>query len=272
MNSIEDILQVIVIGLPVAIFLLDTGRGLKALEVCKECLIFLNNNELRKSRKTFNLVSIYIYQTIFWAYCLIPDFTNAIHYGCKLLDFYRECGEIATEGNLSATLANMCEQQYKYEEARELYRRTVNITREAGDRNGEAYAQEKCGIISYRLCEYEKAEKYLSKALAIRIEIGDREGEANNYGNLGAVFRSFGEYDKAKEYLERALTIRIEIGDIEGEAADYGNLGVVLQSLGVYDKAKEYLEKALTIRKKNWRQRWRGKLLWKFGNRVSIPW
>ena len=37
MNNIDDILQAIFIGLVVAIFLLNTGRALKGIEVSKEC-------------------------------------------------------------------------------------------------------------------------------------------------------------------------------------------------------------------------------------------
>ena len=43
MNITEAILEAAFIGWVVAIFLLNTGRALKAIEVCKECLIFLNN-------------------------------------------------------------------------------------------------------------------------------------------------------------------------------------------------------------------------------------
>ena len=46
MNSIMDILEAISIGMVVANFLLNTGRGLKAIEVCTECPILLNNVHL----------------------------------------------------------------------------------------------------------------------------------------------------------------------------------------------------------------------------------
>ena len=142
----------------------------------------------------------------------------------------------------------MCEQQFKYVEAREFYQRAMNIMIETGDKKGEAYAYFKAGTISYRLGEYNKAKEYLEKALAITIEVGDRKGEASSYGILGNVFQSLGEYDKAKEYLEKALPIIIEIGDRAGEGSCYGNLGTVFKSLSRYDKAKEYLEKALSIK------------------------
>ena len=248
MNNITDILQAISIGLVVATFLLNTGRGLKAIDVSKECFIFLNNGVVKTEAEMFKLINIFIYNTIFRAYCLIPDYKKALIHGRKLLDIYHECGETNSEGNLTVILAKICEQQYKYVEAEELYEKATKIMKEMGDRKNEAYTDEKIGIMSYCLGEYHKAKEYLEKALAIRIQISDKEGEASSYGNLGIVFLSIGEYDNAKKYLEKALAINIQIGDKEGEASSYGNLGTVLRSLGEYDKAKKYLEKALAIR------------------------
>ena len=248
MNSIEDILQVIRIGLAVATFLLNTGRGLKTIEVCKECLIFLNNEVPEGEYQFFNLVNITLYKILIEAYCLATDYTNTTKYGWKLLHIYRGCGETAKEGNITLTLANICEQQFKFADARELYNRSMKIMREIGDRNREAYSSGKFGTMCYRLCEYDEAKANLEKALAIKIEIGDRQGEATCYGMLGIVSESLSKYDRAKGYLEKALAIRKEIGDREGEATCYGNLGMVFQSVGEYYKAKEYLEKALAVR------------------------
>ena len=248
MNNLEDILQVIGVGLAVATFLFNTGRGIKAIEVCTECLIFLKTKLPKKEHKFFNLVNIAIYKTLCKAYCIVNDYTNATKYFRKLLDIHRECGETANEGNITLTLAHMREKQFKYAEARELYKSATKIMREIGNRNGEAFSCGKFGIMSYCLGEFDKAKENLEKALAIRIEIGDRKGEAADHGNLGAVFKSLGEYGKAKEYLEKALSISIEIGYRTGQAVNYENLEAVFQSLGEYGKAKEYLEKALVIR------------------------
>ena len=250
MNNLEDILQVICVGWVVATFLLNTGRGIKAIEVCKECLIFQNKKLPKKEYKVFNLVNIAIYKTLCKAYCFVNDYTNATKYAWKLLDIHHGCGETAREGDITLTLANMYEQQFKYAEARELYKSATKIMREIKNRNGQAFSHGKCGIMSYFLGDFGKAKENLEKALAIRIEIGDRKGEATDYGNLGAVFKSLGEYGKAKEYFEKALAIRIKIGDRSGQAVDYGNLGTVFKSLGEYGKAKEYFEKALAIRTK----------------------
>ena len=248
MNITKDILQAVVIGLLVAVFLLNTGRALKAIRVCKECLSFLNNRVVKMEGEIFNLLYISIYRIIFKAYCLIPDHTEALIYGRKLLNIYRQCRKKGEETNLTILLANLYRKQYMYLEAMELYETAINIAKEVGDRENTAYANNMLGTISCHLGDYDKAKENLENALAIRIQIGDKKGEASSYGNLGTLFLSLRQYDKAKEYLEKALAIRIQIGDKDGEASSYGNLGTVFQSLGQYGKAKEYLDKALAMR------------------------
>jgi len=247
MNNIDDILQAIFIGLVVATFLLNTGRALKAIEICKECLMPLNNKVLKMEREIFNSLHIGIYKTSFRAYCLIPDHTKALIYGRKLLDIYRKRGKTDEEGNHMVKLADIYTQQHKYLEARELYEKAINIPKEKGDRRNEANTYEKIGIISYYLSDYDKAKENFNKALAIRLQTGDKNGQAADYGNLGTVLESLGQYDKAKEYLEKALAIKTQICDKEGEGTLYGNLGTVLLSLSEYGKAKEYLDEALSI-------------------------
>ena len=88
MNITEAFLEAAFIGWVVAIFLLNTGRAVKAIEVCKECSIFLNSIVVKLEEEIFNLLYIGIYTTIFRAYCLIPDHTEALIYGRKLLDVY----------------------------------------------------------------------------------------------------------------------------------------------------------------------------------------
>ena len=107
MNNLDCVFQVICVGFAIATFLLNTGRGIKAIEVSKECLIFLNHEVLRKEEGQFvDLVTIAIYEIIFIAYCFIPDYTNAIRHGNQLLDIYHQCGKTGEdEGILLLTLA-----------------------------------------------------------------------------------------------------------------------------------------------------------------------
>ena len=247
MRNAREIIAAAVIGLVVATFLLNTRRALKAIELCKESLVLLNNQALGITQQLGKLIYKEIYVTIFNAYYRIHDNKNVLKYGRKLLVIHCECGEKIQEGLLSMVLGEIYQSQNKYVDATELYERAVSIMRGIGDRETEAIAYGKLGAVSLSLGEYVKAKEYLEKALPINVEFGDRAGEATNCGNLGAVFRSLGDYVKAEKYLEKALEINMEIDDREGTAANYGIMGLVFKSLGNYVKSKEYLEKALAI-------------------------
>ena len=247
MNDIQETIQAIYIGVVVATFLHMTGRARKAIELCNESLVLLNNKALEKERQLRKSLREAIYKVMFLAYFLVRDYTNAIAYGRKLLAIERESGKRVNEGNHSIQLAAMYEIQNKYVEAKDLYERGISIMNKTGNRKQEAQACTKLGIMLNCLGEFAKAKGYLEKALAIAIEIGDRDEEGSIYGTLGTVVASLGDRVKGKEYLEKGLAIAIEIGDREVEGPSYGNLGTVLISLGDYVKAKEYLEKALAI-------------------------
>ena len=225
------------IALFVALFLLNSDRIQKAIEICSECLILLNSPD-QNSKDQFDsvLLQFYsdIYTLLFSAYRHISDDISAERYRRKQFDLYSESG-------------NMLYKLGENLKAKEYFGRALAITTEIGDRSEEASCYRNLGVLLQALGQYDKAKEYLQKALAITTEIGDRKEEASCYGDLGTVFYSLGQYDKAKEYLQKALVVTTEIGDRKGEASCYGNLGTVFYSLAQYDKAKEYLQKALAI-------------------------
>ena len=53
----------------------------------------------------------------------------------------------------------------------------------------------------YNLGDFRKAIEYLERHLKITKEVGDRAGEARAYRNLGAAHYSIGDFQKAIEYL-----------------------------------------------------------------------
>ena len=289
MYNVDEVIQVISIGLIVAGFLLNTRRYLKAIELCKECLLILKDGAVIIDE---NLTKSFYKRICFtmWKACrLLSDNTNAIKYGEMMVQIYRENGERHAECMLSIDLGEMYRHQSKfaraeelsekalltskeigdrigearcyenlgtvyrsvgkYEKAREHLEKSITIQEEIGNRNREAFCLASLGTVYTSVGEYEKAREHLEKSLAIQKEIGDRNGEATSYGNLGDVFRSVGEYEKAREYLQKSLVLQKEIDDRRGEATSYANLGAVFQSVGEYEKAREHLEKSLAIQK-----------------------
>ena len=247
MNYVEEILQAIFIGLAAANFLLNIGHAVKSIELCKESLVLLNHKALNREEQLGQFIYKVIYCTMFNAYRRIGDHTNALACGRKLLAIHQECGDTFQEGTLSIALAQICQSQSMYAEAKELYERAIPVMRTTGNRREEAITYGGLGNIFQYVGEYVKAKEYHEKALEISMEIDDREGKATCYANLGKVFHSLGEYIKAKEYHEKVLTISMEIDDRKGEATCYANIGIVFLCLGEYIKAKECVEKALAI-------------------------
>ena len=287
MDNTVEIMRTVFSGVCVASFLLNTKRAPQSIELCQECLILLNHTA-QGNEPGFAYTAIYV--VMYRAYCLLNDHTSAIECGRILLDIPRGLGFRAQESKIAFQLAKLCQLQSKYKEAKELYKKSLSIMIETGDRKGEvlcygnlgsvyqsvseygkakeyqkkalaitkeiddkkeeAMCYVKLGIVYFFLGEYAKAEEYLNRALTMNREIGDKQVEADCYGNLGILYLSLGDYAKAEEYQKKALAIRKEIGDKRGEAACYGNLGRVSESFGEYRKAEEYLKKALAITKK----------------------
>ena len=209
------------IGVTVASFLLNTGLASKAIELCKESFILLNNCDLSADSPVAKSFDERIRTTVKRAWltlCNSPGFE----------EYLRE-------------LSLHPEEEKKFLEL------AINVMKMTGNRRGEADCYRGLGLLLCSSGEYEKGKEYFEMALAINIKLGDKSCIATNYMDQGGVLKSLGKYDKSREYLKKALAIQIEIGDRNGEAKSYGNLGTVFQSLGDYDKAREYLEKALAI-------------------------
>ena len=131
MNNRDEVMQAISIGLIVAYFLLNTNRVLKSIDICKECLA-IKDDKLSKS------LCKMVYLIMSNAYLAINDNTNAITYAKKILQINHESGEKLAEYKLSFSLAKMYFFQSKYAEGKDLYERALIISKEIGDRNGEA--------------------------------------------------------------------------------------------------------------------------------------
>ena len=237
MDKVQDVLDAIYsiwIGIIVASFLVNTNRGLKAIDLCKECLVILNNiaggNEAVDREFVKNLLSL-IYSALFRASCVVHDYTNAEEYGREVIKIHLECGAKVVAVRMSIALAEIFIYQGKCDEAKDLYDRIITIAIETGDKEREAYVYYKIGSLSFSVFHYVKAADYIKRALAIEIEINHKEGEARCYKNLGVVFQRLGQYNEAKNCIEKALAIRIDVGDIEGQGQDYEHLGMVLTSL-----------------------------------------
>ena len=250
-QKVNQALQVISIGATVAIFLINTNRVLKGIQLAEECLIVLNNTVLGENTKIFKIFYRYISVTICNAYCLIYDYTRAIEWGEKNLEGTVQLfGEFSDEvGSSAMMLAGLYPLQLKYQKGKELSEKALRIKQETGNRDDEAACYSNLGVYFRHFGQYHNFKKCVEKALEIRKEIGNKMEIAECYGHLGIVFEALGQYDKAMEYIDKSLLIRREIGDREGEAIDYIYKGRVSYLVGEYAVGKNFAQKALKIQK-----------------------
>jgi tetratricopeptide (TPR) repeat protein len=103
------------------------------------------------------------------------------------------------------------------------------------------------GSIHSFLGDTGKSIYYFDQALEISRQIGDRQGEASNLAALGQAYVNPGEIRKAIEYFDQALEISRQIGDRQKEVASLASLGQAYAKLGESSKAIKYIEQALMI-------------------------
>ena len=246
MDNTDECIRTLNIGLFVAGFLLNTSRVLQSIKLSKEVLMLLNNT----AQENFVLVYMCIYTVMSIAYGYLNDLTNEKECLTKLLDIHRRLGLKTEEGKVTCRLAKLCALQSKYNEAKELYKKSLSIALETGDISNEATCYRGLGYVHSSLFEHGKAEEYLRKAISIRKEIGDKGGEAECYANMAAMHLIVGENKKGQGYVRKTLEIAKEIGDKRVEAVCFATLGALYCSLGEHGKAKEYqIRKELEVGK-----------------------
>ena len=103
------------------------------------------------------------------------------------------------------------------------------------------------GVVYERLGRYAEAIASQRESLIISRELGDRRGEANGLNSLGVVYERLGRYAEAIASQEHSLTLFREVGDRWGEAASLRDLGDALRELEHDVQAEATWQEALAI-------------------------
>jgi tetratricopeptide (TPR) repeat protein len=135
----------------------------------------------------------------------------------------------------------------RYDEAVELYRRSLAICQQWGDRYGQATSLGHLGVAYTQLGNFDEASAYLQEALAIRRVLGDSHGEATARYNLGRLCWRSGRYAEALEHLGQSLVCYRALGDLHGQSMGLNGLACVYHLQGDYDKALAHLRRSLAL-------------------------
>lgn len=125
----------------------------------------------------------------------------------------------------------------------------LTISRELYDKENEANALNRLGIVYHNFSDYNKALEYYIQSLTIREEINDQPGIASSYNNIALIYNAFKDYDKALEYTFKSFDVNKALGDKESMADNLNNLGVFYSAKKNNALAFDYFQKAFTIYK-----------------------
>jgi len=169
---------------------------------------------------------------------------NAFHQ--QALEIARNAGdrpcEIANFNHLSRTYV----QEKNYELAINNASRALILSRQAGDRLGEANALSNLGYSEVMQAQqleqtepetYEMAINYLQQGLALSEKLGDGQSQALCFSSLGIAYLVIQEPQKAIKYLEDAFKTAQASGDLYLQGRNLANLSEAYYSLLSFEKA-----------------------------------
>jgi len=145
-------------------------------------------------------------------------------------------------------LGTVQRQQGNFERATESYERALSLSRERGNRRGEADVLNSLGVTMYYQHDFGRALAYHKQTLQIRREFGDRAGVGTSLYNIAATSLDMGDYSLALEFFSEALTIQQAVGNRWEEVNVWNGLGALyLLCVGDLAQAQKCLEQGLML-------------------------
>ena len=148
-----------------------------------------------------------------------------------------EAGDSRERARLLTTAGNLSNALGRYEVAVELFTRTLDCARQAGDIGAEAGAHMNLARTYDRLDERDATMEHLDTALPLWRTLGKPWPLAAALGNLGIVHFRRGDYEQSRRLLEESREIRLRIDDRMGAASAAMNLGNIARYEGRSDDA-----------------------------------
>ncbi|MBI1879595.1 MAG: tetratricopeptide repeat protein [Chloroflexi bacterium] len=138
-------------------------------------------------------------------------------------------------------------QQGGFDQAQAYHERALTLSRQTGNRSGEAQACNDLGATFFYQRRLAEALAYHQQALEIRQAIGDRAGEGMSCHNLAQIVRDMGDYAQTQRYLAEALSILQATGNRWEEVNVWNDLGILYQELGDLLKSETCLKQGLAL-------------------------
>jgi predicted ATPase/DNA-binding SARP family transcriptional activator len=131
--------------------------------------------------------------------------------------------------------------------ARQLFERGLELSRQAGDPWGMAFALDGLGAQAASQGDYDRATTFSQQSLSISRAIGDKWLSGITLLNLGEIARARGNYCQALGCYEEGMALLKEKGDRLFAAIALHDLGQVAQDQGQYGRAQAIHAESLSL-------------------------
>ncbi len=164
------------------------------------------------------------------------------------LQVSEELGDRRIVANTFGQLGDIERNRGNWDAAESLYRQSLQVREEIGDRAGMANSWESLGYIANVRGNWDAAEALYRQSLQVREEIGDRAGMSSSWGSLGDIERNRGNWDAAEALYRQCLAVKEEIDDRAGMASSWELLGYIANIRGDWDMAESLYRQSLQVR------------------------
>jgi signal transduction histidine kinase/CheY-like chemotaxis protein len=139
----------------------------------------------------------------------------------------------------------------RFEEAVDLYTRSLCFADTLGDIQKKADALQNIGLCYHYMGDYNAAYAHYKKAVAIYDSLNLSADLANAYQNIGIIFTDWQKYERSIVFYKKALEINQKSDQSERVAALLQNIGVVYYYWQHYQEAIAYYQKSFKIFQKH---------------------
>jgi predicted ATPase len=138
-------------------------------------------------------------------------------------------------------------EQGDYTAAEALFRESLDIARQLGDKRSAAVALNAQGVNAQEQGELERARALFEESLVLFRESNDHKATARTLSNLANVVKLQGEYNRASALYAECLNTFQGLGDRAGVAWSMNSQGDVARDQGNFDVARSLYQQGLAI-------------------------
>ncbi len=178
----------------------------------------------------------------------IGELKGAVKYAVKGLMVAKLAKDLELKSRCYVMIGNIHGSYGNFHKAKELYLKSLKISRELNYSEGEKNSYNSLGIAYTQLKKYDKAMEYYNKSLEIAKELNNRRDEARAYAGFGDVLSCLGNFEEAIAQYEKGLQISKEVNNRALEANIYANLGITYRYFGNdIDRSISFLKMGLAL-------------------------